>query len=90
MKIDDKMAAGNQREIEKIKAKFDAVYRSNLPVCETCKSTDQVIPCVPGKPSRELYLYAEAGFAELQGCVIQPDWPIAKCKKCDKYIHQAD
>ena len=81
--------AENQYDIEKIKEKFNAYYNTNtLPVCTSCKTNDRVIPCVAGRPTKELALYAEAGFAELQGCVVQPGSPVAKCKKCDLYIHR--
>ena len=83
---------GNQikrRELESVRKKFDAIYNSKtLPICKKCGVNDQVIPCVVGKPSADMLAYAQAGYAELQGCMVKPDRPYAKCKRCEVYIHE--
>ncbi|CAF1041263.1 unnamed protein product [Adineta steineri] len=66
--------------------KFDESYkekRSGLPVCPTCKSRDDVIPTVRGKPTHDLMLYAEEGNVKLSGCTQSyQGW----CKKCETFI----
>jgi hypothetical protein len=65
---------------------FDEYYKKNrdqLPECTTCKSKNDVIPTVRGRPTRELGLYAAEGNVKLSGCTESyQGW----CKKCEKYL----
>ena len=70
---------------ENKKREFDLYYRGlKLPNCKKCGNSDQVIPAVCGKPSRELYLYSELGSIKLGGCCERHE---AWCKKCEEYIN---
>lgn len=53
-------------------------------VCPVCKTSDNVIPIVYGKPGRELMEKAERGEVKLGGCVVEKDAPSNHCKKDQK------
>ena len=79
----------NPKELKRVLDHFKTRYNANtLPICESCGTNDQVIPCVVGKPSNDMLIYAQAGYAELKGCMRRPDMPNARCKKCNVYIHK--
>ena len=65
-------------------------YYKNLvmPICDNCKSNTDVIPCVYGRPNKELSIYANAGFAKLAGCCMDENMKEGYCKKCEAYIYQ--
>jgi hypothetical protein len=54
------------------------------PVCPICKTSDNVIPIVYGKPAKELMDKAERGEVKLGGCVIEEKSPHNHCKKDNK------
>ncbi|CAF3947862.1 unnamed protein product, partial [Rotaria sp. Silwood1] len=54
--------ADNMKLSDDQRQQLDECYKKNrdkLPVCPTCKTNNDVIPTVRGKPSAELLLYAE-------------------------------
>ena len=66
---------------------LDTHYKSFRYECPKCKSKQNVIPCIFGRPSAQLVEYAEAGYAKLLGCCPEPNennkYLKAYCKKCD-------
>jgi hypothetical protein len=74
--------------------KFDELYKINpVPECPTCKTEENVIHCVYGRPTKELSEYATAGNIVLMGCCVPtPDGKRAKakCKKCDYIFYETD
>ncbi|CAF0841070.1 unnamed protein product [Didymodactylos carnosus] len=71
-------------------AEFDAIYKNRKqPMCKNCNTSEHVIPCIRGKPSRELSIYATMNkdHVALCGCT-QPY--IAWCKKCENYIEDPE
>jgi hypothetical protein len=66
---------------------LDSYYKSLNYECPNCKSKQDAIPCVFGRPSPQLVEYAAAGYAKLLGCCPEPNgegkYLKAYCKKCD-------
>jgi hypothetical protein len=79
------MAESNKLTAEKRK-QFDEHYKKNLgklPICPTCKTNNNVIPTVRGKPTTQLLLYAQEGHVKLSGCTQSyHGW----CKTCQKFL----
>lgn len=68
------------------------IYYKNLGYkCPKCNNTDNVIPCVFGRPSAQLLEYAQEGHVKLMGCCLEPNeenkFLKAICKKCDSEIY---
>lgn len=65
---------------------FDEYYkkkRDQLPVCPKCKTNNDVIPTVRGKPTMELLAYAQEGHVKLSGCTQSFNgW----CKTCQEFL----
>ncbi|CAF0790723.1 unnamed protein product [Rotaria sp. Silwood1] len=78
--------ADNMKLSDDQRQQLDECYKKNrdkLPVCPTCKTNNDVIPTVRGKPSAELLLYAEEGNVKLSGCTQSYNgW----CKKCETFL----
>ena len=70
----------------KKRKEFDEYYqkkREELPVCPKCKTNNDVIPTVRGKPSTELLAYANEGHVKLSGCTESHNgW----CKTCEQFL----
>lgn len=63
-------------------AKSDSLSR--IPNCPVCKSHDQVIPIVYGKPAKETIRRAERGEIRLGGCLVGASSPRHYCRKDEK------
>ena len=73
---------------EQIIKDMNEYYKNReMPKCEKCGNNSQVIPCVYGKPNKDLLIYAKAGYAELQGCCMEEKSKKAKCKTCNTYFY---
>lgn len=55
--------------------------RKDIHDCPSCKSNDQIIPVVYGKPTRETVYSASKGLLMLGGCMISEPSPRWYCKK---------
>lgn len=83
------MGNQNSQETDRVVEEYKSRYNAKtLPVCVTCGMNDQVIPCIYGKLNADNCIYASAGYAELRGCKVFPDSPVAKCKRCNLYIQK--
>ncbi len=83
--------ADEQEKLQAIIKKFnEQFYKDKQPECLQCKTSENVIPCVFGRPTKELSLYAQEGYVALMGCCILTDdgkQLRAKCKKCKTNIY---
>jgi len=63
-------------------AAAEAATAAAPPACPTCHSAADVVPIIYGFPSEELMKAAERGEVALGGCLVSPDDPQWRCKKC--------
>ena len=66
--------------------------KHTLPPCSKCDSVDDVKKIFFGRPSADLQTFANAGYAILGGCAMEPPredgtYLTAKCVKCDEKIY---
>jgi hypothetical protein len=75
----DKLSDKKRKELDEYYKK----HQDKLPVCPTCKTNNDVIPSVRGKPSTDLLLYANEGNVKLSGCTQSyKGW----CNKCQQFL----
>ena len=63
-------------------AAAEAATAEAPPACPTCGSAADVVPIVYGLPGEELMAAAKRGEVALGGCLVSPDDPRWRCKKC--------
>ena len=88
--VESKMANGaDPQEVARVLEIFKNRYNAaTLPICSSCGTNDQVIPCLTGEATNDMLVYAQAGYAELNEGVEQAGQPYFKCKSCDLYINK--
>ena len=57
--------------------------KQSIPECATCKSANNVIRIVYGRPGAQLAEQAQQGHVKLGGCCVSDDMKHFHCKSCD-------